>query len=506
MAEKKVHTDALRHIHSISQKLSDDLKEQKRKLSEQEMISKFKSDTLEELTKFKEEFTTKHADDMKDLGKQLQKSIRDDHTSVFEYDETDGADVIKNSDKAGVRQTLQKMVDTESSRFGTREEAVSELQKHNDTLVVMSHIMKRAPQELAYYDTHIRKNSELAKALTPDTAGSGLEWVPTAFSADFIQRMEQQYQVAGVIPKITIPQATDSLKIPAAGTGINLVTYATASGDTTDANNIPSATPGSRQITLTPTKMAIMVQVEEEALEDMIVNVIQDITIPEMQNAAAKGMDDAIINGNSESIVQTLASGTGGDAASTYGATDPRTAWDGLRRYALDNNYGNVETDAGGNALTVADIAALGSQFASAADNETFYDPPNMRLLVPLSTYLDLLTIDNVIQAQQIGSAAAATINSGQLASVLGIPIIQTQLLRTTTQYGVVEGSGNTLNSALLFNKDCFIVGIKRDVTVKSRENIETDRRHIVLTFRATFASRYANTAPCAGLIRNIVA
>ena len=84
MAEKKVHTDALLHIHSISQKLSDDLKEQKRKLSEQEMISKFKSDTLEELTKFKEEFTTKHADDMKDLGKQLQKSIRDDHTSVFE--------------------------------------------------------------------------------------------------------------------------------------------------------------------------------------------------------------------------------------------------------------------------------------------------------------------------------------------------------------------------------------------------------------------------------------
>ena len=85
MAEKQVHTDALRHIQSISQKLKDDLKEQKRKLSEQEMVAKFKSDTLEELDKFKEEFTTKHAEDMKDFGKKLQKSVRDDHTSSFQY-------------------------------------------------------------------------------------------------------------------------------------------------------------------------------------------------------------------------------------------------------------------------------------------------------------------------------------------------------------------------------------------------------------------------------------
>ena len=91
MAEKQVHTDALRHIQSISQKLKDDLKEQKRKLSEQEMVAKFKSDTLEELDKFKEEFTTKHAEDMKDFGKKLQKSVRDDHTSCLLYT-SDAAD------------------------------------------------------------------------------------------------------------------------------------------------------------------------------------------------------------------------------------------------------------------------------------------------------------------------------------------------------------------------------------------------------------------------------
>ena len=140
---------------------------------------------------------------------------------------------------------------------------------------MLSHVCKRAPQELKYYDTHIRKNSELSKALTPDgssSAGQGAEWVPTAFSSDFISRMEQSYEVAGSIPKITIPQGSDSLKIPGAGSGISLVTHAASGALTTDADNITAATPGSRQITLTPAKLAIMVQIEEEALEDMVVN------------------------------------------------------------------------------------------------------------------------------------------------------------------------------------------------------------------------------------------
>lgn len=497
MPDNKVHLDALRHIQSISQKLSDDVKEEKRKLSEKELVSKFKSDTLEELNKFKEEFTTKHSEEMKDFGKKLQKSVRDDHTSVFEYDSTDGKDVVEGDGTQ--RQKMQKMVDTPSDRFSGKEGLVQELQRHNDTLLMLSHVCKRAPQELKYYDTHIRKNSELAKAIDPDTAGSGGNWVPTAFSADFINRMEQNYEVAGSIPKITIPQGTDSLKIPGAGAGISLVTVGTSSGDS--PSNITSATPGARNITLTPKKLAIMVQIEEEAVEDMIVNVIQDITIPEMQNAAAKGVDDAIINGNGESIT------TAGDHADTYADTDPRTCWDGLRRFALDATYANSTFNAENASLTVAGIAGAAGMLAGGADNENFFDPANNRLIVPLEVYLDLLTMSNVIQAEQIGSAAAATINSGQLASVLGIPIIQSQLVRKSLDTGLLDdpaGTNNVRNNAVLFNRNAFIMGVKRDVTVKSRENIETDRRHVVLTFRASFASRYANTAQSVALIRNI--
>ena len=242
-----------------------------------------------------------------------------------------------------------------------------------------------------------------------------------------------------------------------------------------------------------------MVQIEEEALEDMVVNVVQDITIPEMQNAAAKGVDDAIINGLS------MDSSGISDAAGSYGTTDPRTAWGGLRYHAItaSNNQFNME----GAGLSVAGIAGAAGLLAGGSDNETFFDPPNNRLIVPLDVYLDLLTMSNVLQAEQIGSQAAATINSGQLASVLGIPIIQSQLVRKTLATGVTDSNSanNTFSNAVLFNRNAFILGIKRDVTVKSRENIETDRRHVVLTFRATFASRYAAGTASAALVRNIV-
>ena len=250
--------------------------------------------------------------------------------------------------------------------------------------------------------------------------------------------------MAGSIPKITIPQGSDSLKIPGAGSGISLVTHAASGALTTDADNITAATPGSRQITLTPAKLAIMVQIEEEALEDMVVNVVQDITIPEMQNAAAKGVDDAIINGLS------MDSSGISDAAGSYGTTDPRTAWGGLRYHAINasNNQFNME----GAGLSVAGIAGAAGLLAGGSDNETFFDPPNNRLIVPLDVYLDLLTMSNVLQAEQIGSQAAATINSGQLASVLGIPIIQSQLVRKTLATGVTDSnSANNTFSEITF-------------------------------------------------------
>ena len=321
-------------------------------------------------------------------------------------------------------------------------------------------------------------------------------WCFTAFSSNFINRMEQNYEVAGTFPSVSIPQGTESLKIPGAGSGISVVTYGTQTGDDlTSTNWINGATPGSRNITLTPVKMGVRVEIEEEAVEDSIVNVVQDITIPEMQAAAAKGVDDAIINGDS--------SGSHMDNLGGVAAPDPRMAYIGLRKQALGGAFSDNSVDGGGDAITIADIKSLLGGFKDGTTNEIFYDPPNMRLLCPLKTYLDLLTITEVLTRDKIGEGQM-TIDKGQLTSVLGIPIIRTELIRLASATGTLAGSGNTLGTAVIYHTNAFIVGQKRDVTIKSREEIETDRRKFVLTFRTAFANRYADAKKVAGAIYNI--
>jgi len=493
MAEKKAHVDVKRQVNEFASRWKSDLDKIRKQKSQAELEDSLRSDLQEQMAKFQEDVLTRQKDQLEDFGKNMRKTAREDHDSNFEYNQVEHDVKAGEAPKTAL---ISKMVDEAPMRFAGREEAVAELQKHNDTVLVLSHMLKRHPTELKYYDTYFRKNSELAKALDNTTAGSGLEWVPTAFSSNFINRMEQNYEVAGTFPSVSIPQGTESLKIPGAGSGISVVTYGTQTGDDlTSTNWINGATPGSRNITLTPVKMGVRVEIEEEAVEDSIVNVVQDITIPEMQVAAAKGVDDAIINGDS--------SGTHMDNLGGVASPDPRMAYIGLRKQALGGAFSDNSVDGGGDAITIADIKSLLGGFKDGTTNEIFYDPPNMRLLCPLKTYLDLLTITEVLTRDKIGEGQM-TIDKGQLTSVLGIPIIRTELIRLASATGTLAGSGNTLGTAVIYHTNAFIVGQKRDVTIKSREEIETDRRKFVLTFRTAFANRYADAKKVAGAIYNI--
>tara|TARA_Y100000310_G_C20517766_1_gene732078 strand:- start:617 stop:1054 length:438 start_codon:yes stop_codon:yes gene_type:complete len=69
---------------------------------------------------------------------------------------------------------------------------------------------------------------------------------------------------------------------------------------------------------------------------------------------------------------------------------------------------------------------------------------------------------------------------------------------------GVYDGTTTDRTTALVFNKKSFIVGTKRAVTIKSDENIVTDRRRVVLTMRIGFMNKYASTEPDVGEIFNV--
>ncbi|MEE3227901.1 MAG: phage major capsid protein, partial [Chloroflexota bacterium] len=380
------------------------------------------------MAKFQAEVDEKHKHNLEELGKVARQEKRDTHESGFEYNvedvPTDGE--IKNQAQSNAM--LQKMVTTPAEKFYGKEEAVKELQRINDVTLISSRISKRHPRELDYFKHGLMKNSELAKALgsASSFSATGAEWVPTLFSNDFIARMEQEYVVANTIQTITIPSGTRTMKVPAAGAGIDVTTYTQNAGDNLGdnyaTNAIGAATPASRNIELDPIKFAVRVELEEEAVEDMIVDVVEQITLPEMRLAAAKGLDDAIINGDAD--------GTHQDAdVQALGASDRRKAFDGLRKAGL---AGSAKADAisGGDTDGVINITDIKTVLgAMKAGNNVYYDPDNLRLLCNLKVYIDLLTMTETLTRDKIGEALM-TIDKGQLAGVMGIPIIRTELMR----------------------------------------------------------------------------
>jgi hypothetical protein len=88
----------------------------------------------------------------------------------------------------------------------------------------------------------------------------------------------------------------------------------------------------------------------------------------------------------------------------------------------------------------------------------------------------------------------------------MGIPIIRTELMRgdlSATGFHDANG-GNDYTSAIIYHTRAYLIGQKRDITVKTAEDIEFDRRKFVLTYRAAFEAKYAATENHTGLIHNL--
>ena len=505
MSDKKQSLDFVkRNVHEFSAQWNDKLNAKRKVKHDADLKDAMDASLQESMAKFQAEVDEKHKHNLEELGKVARQEKRDTHESGFEYNvedvPTDGE--IKNQAQSNAM--LQKMVTTPADKFYGKEEAVKELQRINDVTLISSRISKRHPRELDYFKHGLMKNSELAKALGSNStfSATGAEWVPTIFSNDFIARMEQEYVVANTIQTITIPSGTRTMKVPAAGAGIDVTTYTQNAGDNLGdnyaTNAIGAATPASRNIELDPIKFAVRVELEEEAVEDMIVDIVEQITLPEMRLAAAKGLDDAIINGDADATHQD------GDVHA-LGASDRRKAFDGLRKAGL---AGTAKADAisGSDTDGVINITDIKTVLgAMKAGNNVYYDPDNLRLLCNLKVYIDLLTMTETLPRDKIGESLM-TIDKGQLAGVMGIPIIRTELMRgdlSAPGYHDASG-GNDYTSAIIYHTRAYLIGQKRDITVKTAEDIEFDRRKFVLTYRAAFEAKYAASENHTGLIHNL--
>jgi len=348
---------------------------------------------------------------------------------------------------------------------------IRKLQETSDKIYLLSKILGVDPRSTKLY--HQVMGSELGKAMDTATASEGLEWVPTAFTADLIDKVRLSLRVAALFT--TIPQPTNPYKVPVVASDATgfLIPEETADSGTA----IAASTPGTSNVTLSAQKLAARVLFSEELTEDSIVPVL-----PFVRNNVARALGDAM-----ESAILS------GDLTATHqdsdvtASTDARKAYEGLRFLALTGITG-VSTDL--STFNIANIRAIRRSIGIFG-----VDPNDLAWICGAKIYNRLLALTEVTTVDQFGPGA--TILQGELAKLDGIPIIVSGKAREDLNAsGVFDGTTTNKGTLILVHRPSFLIGDRRQVTTKTKEEIEFDQTMLVSTMRQSFKRVFATTEP----------
>ena len=386
---------------------------------------------------------------------------------------------------------IQKMIDTPSTSQ-ENSEAVDELQVLNDNMLIVSVAKGMHVTELNAYKQFRSENTPLAKALAHTISGSGADWVPTKMSNKFIEEMEGEFQLANQFEKITIPKGVGSLDIPG-GDG-NIDFYKRSDSNEDDITAYTASTPTSRKVTLTPVELAARVQYSTSMMEDAafpVANWLRGRII----SAAAKGIDDALVNGDTAA---GTSSAIDSDMQQSADAAHPRASFMGIRNL--------TPAAARINSSDIIDVPTFRKLWAAMiTDNRDYGADSDLIIVCNRNGYLRLLTmleVNNTNDDRLLYPAYSTS--KTMLPNVYGIPIVITSAVRRDLNATYVyDGTTTTESQIFLVNKKAFVIGDKRRVTVEMEKNITTGRYNLVCTLRMDFKALYGTTEPISAFLYN---
>lgn len=355
--------------------------------------------------------------------------------------------------------------------LGRPEGDVLEFQQRSDELLILSTILGVNPRETSYYKEQF---VPALRALDSTTSAEGDEWVPTELSSQVIERINLPLRVAALFP--TIPMPSNPYDVP--GVGVARVRGGKATEQTADTGQtaFKKITPGTRKITLTAAKFATTMLVSKELEEDSLIPVMPFMQ-EEMVDFLAADIEDCILNGD----------GTGAHQDSDVtDADDPRRNFDGLRLMGLAQAATRSDVSSA-SALTVAHLRA-----ARAKMGKYGLDLGNLASILGITSFYDLLDDSSVVTVDKFG--AGATVLTGQLGSVDGVPIIVSEYVRTgLNASGVVDGVTTTQTYAAVVHRRGFLNGIRRQMTMQwlREQYAEYDQDALLVTHRRAFEERY---------------
>ena len=293
---------------------------------------------------------------------------------------------------------------------------------------------------------HLRADAMRAatRALDSTTAGAGAELVPRLERAELWYDVNLQTLIAGLVP--TFPMPSQPFDIPTQLGAVNFYP-GVENTPTTDT------TPATAKVTLTAYELAARVPFSFSLDEDNVLPSLVGEIRSSLTRNTAEVLDDCILNADS-----TAANNINHDGATqSVSAAGAHTllGYDGLLHLPLvDNTGASINVNA---ALTNGDFTKLRKLMGKYSVR-----PSECAWVTDVDTYLGLQGLDDFRTMDKLGPRA--TILTGMLGAVDGIPVIVSEQMLLADTDGKVTDAGNAEDRGrlLLFNRTQWAQGFRR--------------------------------------------
>jgi len=372
-----------------------------------------------------------------------------------------------------VKTIEQKLAELEGQRkktFDIKEfgnDIKKDLSKKAANLALKAKLLGRDVSELDEYKSVVPM---IEKAITPtDIAG----WIAEQFSKEVIDLMEYDLRIEKLFGSVVVPEGVGSLSFPQKTARSKAYLIAPAQ----DA--IESVIQGGK-VTFKPVKLKTLVEVSDEAKNEAVVNALLNVVKEDIAYSLAIGVEDALVNGDPT-----------GDINDNPPATDVKNAFNGLRKFGLDNSVDN-----GGGAITIGSIRTAVKQMGVFGVN-----PSECVLIVNPRVYAQLKNLPDLQTIDKIGNSAV--LKTGTVGMIDGMQVIVTDFIPNNLDAtGKVDNTTpGTKTAALVVNTKAFRVGKRNVVEFEQDRSIINDTNIYTGRVYRDFQKMYASVQPIAEIV-----
>ncbi len=298
------------------------------------------------------------------------------------------------------------------------------------------------------------------RAMDSQETGFGLELIGVQYANELWRAARRLDSIVGSIRDIPMTDPTTRIPIDGALPEMLLVGESTSSS----ASAYDTSKTASQRRTLTAKKFTIQQIWSAEIQEDSLIAWVPFLR-EQLELSTAAHLGSAYLNGD------TTNSGSGNINLDDADPADTKhyLAWDGIRHYWLVTTTGQGKNMAA--ALTLSEINVMRGKMNgtdddldSAVGNINWgANPRDLMLVTDWDSHLSLLDTDKVVTVDKYGPSA--TIISGELGSLYGIPIVSPGYAVKTEADGkqsTTEAS-NTKGQITLFAPRGWIAGTRRE-------------------------------------------